>query len=515
MPKNVVLFIAGLIILVGVFAFFNDAKKHIELTNFPPALPSRVAPLADGELYEMRAGYVVKEMNGKNMKMLAYNGMIPGPTLRVKEGALVSVRFTNDMDMPTLLHAHGVRMENKFDGSQAVQKDIAPGETFDYALRLDDPGVMWYHPHVREDIQQNLGLYGNFLVVPNDPGYWPPADHEETLFLSDLLIEDGDIAPWSYDYITHALMGRFGNVLLINGETSHVIAGEPGEVHRLYITNAATVRPFNFRVAGAKMKLIGGDNGRYEKEAFVESVVLSPSERAIVDVYFPEEGVYALEHVVPGGKTYALGVANISGARVDQANASFETLRTDGQFAGLSAYLAAAPEKYIRLTVAWDMAKVMSMMTGVDDHAQGGGAMGVMMPHTAAPIEWEDTMGDMNTFSTSETVKWIIRDGETGKENMDISWNFARGDLVKIRIVNDAASAHPMQHPVHFHGNRFVVLATNGTPNDNMVWKDTTLLKTGDTVDVLLDTSNPGLWMAHCHIAEHLHSGMMFTYRVE
>jgi FtsP/CotA-like multicopper oxidase with cupredoxin domain len=108
-----------------------------------------------------------------------------------------------------------------------------------------------------------------------------------------------------------------------------------------------------------------------------------------------------------------------------------------------------------------------------------------------------------------------LRDEATGKENMDIDWKFTKGELVKIRIINDNDSMHPMQHPIHFHGNRFAVLATNSVPNDNMVWKDTTLLRTGDTVDILLEASNVGKWLGHCHIAEHMHSGMMLSYSVE
>jgi FtsP/CotA-like multicopper oxidase with cupredoxin domain len=158
------------------------------------------------------------------------------------------------------------------------------------------------------------------------------------------------------------------------------------------------------------------------------------------------------------------------------------------------------------------MDKIMGYMMG-DMQGMDHGSMGHM--HAAVPIEWEDQMGDMNTFSTSDTTRWVVRDEETGKENMDVVWKFKQGELVKIRIVNDPNSAHPMQHPFHFHGNRFVVLSVNGVPNTNMVWKDTTLLKTGDIVDVLLETTNPGKWMAHCHIAEHLHSGMMIEYDVE
>ena len=81
---------------------------------------------------------------------------------------------------------------------------------------------------------------------------------------------------------------------------------------------------------------------------------------------------------------------------------------------------------------------------------------------------------------------------------------FRRGDVVRIRLVNERQSFHGMQHPIHIHGQRFLVLAVNGVPNTNLVWKDTVLLPAGATVDILLDLSNPGRWMLHCHIAEHL-----------
>jgi FtsP/CotA-like multicopper oxidase with cupredoxin domain len=94
-------------------------------------------------------------------------------------------------------------------------------------------------------------------------------------------------------------------------------------------------------------------------------------------------------------------------------------------------------------------------------------------------------------------------------------WKFQKGDVVKVRIFNDPKSDHPMQHPFHVHGQRFLVLSTNGVPNDNLVWKDTALIKTGDTVDVLIPMENPGKWMAHCHILEHLATGMVVLFDVE
>jgi len=87
---------------------------------------------------------------------------------------------------------------------------------------------------------------------------------------------------------------------------------------------------------------------------------------------------------------------------------------------------------------------------------------------------------------------------------------------VKIRLVNEMDSDHPMPHPSHVHGaGRFLILARDGVDELNLVWKDTVLVRTGETVDILLDVTNPGTWMAHCHIAEHHESGMMLTFTVD
>jgi FtsP/CotA-like multicopper oxidase with cupredoxin domain len=129
-------------------------------------------------------------------------------------------------------------------------------------------------------------------------------------------------------------------------------------------------------------------------------------------------------------------------------------------------------------------------------------------------IEWEDLMSDVNRATTPSNTRWKLVDRATGKENSDIDWRFTVGDQVKIRLVNEMASDHPMHHPLHIHGERFIVLARDGVAEDNLVWKDTVLLRTGEVVDILMDASNPGLWMAHCHIAEHMEAGMMFSFRV-
>ena len=133
----------------------------------------------------------------------------------------------------------------------------------------------------------------------------------------------------------------------------------------------------------------------------------------------------------------------------------------------------------------------------------------------AGGIEWEDDMVEVNRMTTPANMRWKLIDRQTGAENAEIDWRFRVGDQVKIRLLNEMAGDHPMHHPFHVHGaGRFLVLSRDGVAEPNLVWKDTVLVRTGETVDILLDISNPGLWMAHCHIAEHHESGMMFSFDV-
>jgi len=137
-------------------------------------------------------------------------------------------------------------------------------------------------------------------------------------------------------------------------------------------------------------------------------------------------------------------------------------------------------------------------------------------PHQEADgLEWEDLMPEINRASDSCNMIWQLVDVDSGRVNWEIDWAFHVGDRVKIRLVNDLAQDHPMHHPFHVHGaGRFLVLSRDGVPDTNLVWKDTVLVRSNQTVDILLCVTNPGLWMAHCHIAEHNQSGMMFSFPV-
>jgi FtsP/CotA-like multicopper oxidase with cupredoxin domain len=605
--------------------------------GLPEAGASEVVEFGDGEEFDLRIAPVAKQIGDSTVRMLAYNGSVPGPTPRVRQGSELVVNVVNEGDLEATVHWHGLRLDNRYDGTHETQAPIPVGGSFTYRVNFPDPGVYWYHPHIREDYGQEMGLYGNILVVPADADYWPPVHREIMLTLDDVLLEDGAIAPFGRAETTYAAMGRFGNVLLVAGETDLSLSARRGEVVRFYLTNTANTRVFNVALPGARMKLVGSDSGRYERETFVDSVVIAPSERVVVDVLFGEPGEVTLEHQTPE-RTYALATIAVDTEPAAPPLADeFEVLRHNPEWVEererFAPYFDSEPDKSLAFVAEMDLGTpegpvvyacpmhpdvvsdepdrcpkcgmkllataapttfVCPMHPDVvshkpehcpkcgmkllpaelvaqsqehgahehhgdmhehaqhaghehaahdtgdghsahghgqdsgheahadhgDGHASHGPSHDEAEPHghahhAAGGIEWEDDMVDVNRITTPTNMRWNLVDRATGAVNHEIDWKFRVGDQVKLRLVNEMDSDHPMHHPFHVHGaGRFVVLAREGVPEENLVWKDTVLVRTGETVDILLDVTNPGRWMAHCHIAEHHESGMMFSFDV-
>ena len=304
-----------------------------ETSGLPRAVSPSVVELADGDTTDLHIGPVSKRVGDADVRMLAYNGSIPGPTFKIPEGATVTVHVTNEGDLEATVHWHGLRLENRYDGTHDTQAPIPVGETFTYEVHVPDPGAYWYHPHIREDYGQEMGLYGNIHVVPADPDYWPPVNRELFLTLDDVLIEDGKIAGFSASETTHVAMGRFGNVMLVSGEPDLALTARRGEVVRFYFTNTANTRVFNVTLQGARMKLVGGDSGHYEHETFVEEVLLSPSERYVVDVLFERPGEYALEHRTPARSYQLASITVTDEPAVPPLGEQFAALRTNADLA--------------------------------------------------------------------------------------------------------------------------------------------------------------------------------------
>jgi FtsP/CotA-like multicopper oxidase with cupredoxin domain len=561
------------------------ATFSTDVTGLADATLPAVVALDTGATFELRIAPVAKNVGHDRVRMLSYNGSIPGPTLRVRQGSEVVVQVRNDGDTEATVHWHGLRLDNAYDGVPfETQPPIEIGGEFTYRLRFPDAGLYWYHPHIREDYGLDMGLYGNIVVEPADTDYWPAVDREVVVTLDDVLVEDGRIAAFHEAGPTHVAMGRFGNVMLTGGETNLAIGAQVGEVVRFYFTNTANTRLFNVALPGARMKLVGSDSGRYEHETFVDEVLLAPSERAIVDVWFDTAGSIPLEHRTPE-RTYTLGTVDVTETPAESSSApAFEQLRTSDELASwrarLDDHVARRPDKTLafesRMPLLYRDADATAAAYTCPMHpdvitAESGTCPRCGMKLVPAPtsyvcpmhsdvtsdiastcpkcgmrlvpatsanadphghnhtdehdhahahdtpdgLEWEDLMPEVNAASHAHNMIWKLVDVDTGKQNWEIDWAFRVGDLVKIRLLNDMDQDHPMHHPFHIHGaGRFLIVARDDVVESNLAWKDTVLVRSGETVDILLEVTNPGLWMAHCHIAEHNQAGMMFSFPV-
>jgi FtsP/CotA-like multicopper oxidase with cupredoxin domain len=510
----------GLTMLPAEMALRPDAAAWLPPSSGPTprAGAPAVVRLRSGDTLRLEAGLVRRSLAGRTATMFAFNGQQPGPLLEVERGAEITVRLVNHLPQPTTVHWHGVRLDNVNDGiPDLTQPAVPPGGAFTYHVRFPDAGLYWYHPHVREDTQQELGLYGNILVRPSSGTGFGPVNREAVLMLDDVLLTEAGQVPFGRESPSHALMGRFGNVLLVNGEPRYRLGVRRGEVVRFYLTNAANARTLNLSFSGAKMKVVGADVGALEREAWVESVVIAPAERYVVHVRFDRPGQVALVNRVRGldhlygrffEETDTLGVVEVARAPIERdLQAAFTRLRADTT-------TTADIQRFRRLAMD---APVRTLTLSLEAPGLAPVTRRLMQLDSIyfAPVEWSGTMPMMNWAATGRQLRWILRDPATGRENMDIDWHLRRGEPVRIRLVNPRETVHAMQHPIHFHGQRFLVLAVNGVPNEDLAWKDTVLVPAGGAVDILLDPSNPGRWMGHCHIAEHLSAGMMMEFTVE
>jgi FtsP/CotA-like multicopper oxidase with cupredoxin domain len=248
----------------------------------------------------------------------------------------------------------------------------------------------------------------------------------------------------------------------------------------------------------------------------VPGVVIAPAERYVVHARFDEPGSSVLLNRVQGvdhlggrflAETDTLGTVEVGSVHVEpDLSDAFRELRTDSasvrEIDQYRHHMDRPVDHELLLTMeARNLPFVVQRLMQLDSV-------------WFSPVEWSGTMPMMNLASTPSQVAWTLRDAATGRENLDIDWQFEIGDVVKIRITNRRDVIHAMQHPIHLHGQRFLVLSVGGVPNENLVWKDTMLLPVGVSADILLELSNPGRWMLHCHIAEHLESGMKMVFTV-
>lgn len=411
--------------------------------------------------YDLSAETMTVDWAGAEIDVLGYNGQIPGPLLQARVGDLVRINFTNNMEEETTVHWHGLRIENAMDGTPAVMNPVQPGETFVYEFVVPEAGSYWYHPHIRTNYQMEMGLQGLF-VVHEEENVDVAADRYFT-FDDVLMNSDGTMAE-----ITgtghEGMMGRFGNMLLMNGEAELPVMGEieRGTAERWRVVNTANARTMWVKVEGAAWRVVGTDGGLLEKPFTRQRMMLPVGQRFDLEV-IPEGDAEEVKLLMqlPGSESlwdsYEMYTATVTGDSTE------------------------VPEVY------W--------------------------PPFVIPEREEAQQETVLEFDAKQgltgNIKWLIN-GETF-DKADPIHVYNVPTLLTVRDVSG------MGHPFHLHGQFFEVLTRDGEEVgiEESGLKDTVFINGGEEVVLYTGFENLGSWMTHCHILEHAESGMMVELIVE
>ena len=398
---------------------------------------------------------------GVSTRAWGFNGTVPGPTLEATVGDVLEIRLTNRLPEPTVVHWHGLRIPAAMDGTEMVQRPVAPGETFTYRFRLVDAGTFWYHSHFNETVQVERGLYGALIVRGPDE---PLFDADRTLVLDDVeLAKNGQIQPPGGWIESHD--GREGSTRLVNGKQEPEIRMAAGQIERWRIVNACSARYVRFAVGGRPFKIIGTDGGLIPAPVAATEVLLAAADRAEIAVGPFAQGETLRIETLPFNRgsfkghrkpelfaTAQVGAAAPSSARLPERLREIEPL-TSGPV---------TPNRVVRLGFSLGFTHGVEFNINREQH------------HHAEPVR----VGELQIW--------------------------------------DVVNRSPVHHPFHLHGFFFQVLEVNGKAPDFLSWEDTLNVPALGSVRIAwMPDDRPGGWMYHCHILEHHAAGMMGHFRVE
>ncbi|HRH65921.1 MAG TPA: multicopper oxidase family protein [Bacteroidia bacterium] len=400
---------------------------------------------------------------GKTIEAWGFNQQIPGPVLKANVGDTLVVRVTNNLNQPTLIHWHGLRIPASMDGTDEVQKPIEPGETFEYRLVLPDAGTFWYHSHVNETVQMEKGLYGAIIVEDETD---PILDGDKIFMIDDMKLDKKNqfTRPgWFLPRIVERHDGRQGNTLLINGKENQEIEIHAGQVERWRFINSSSARYFTLYLGGKEFKIIGTDGGLLEHPRVVTEVLITPGERIDIAAGPFQEG---------------------------------ETFPMESLPYNRMTFLKAKRETFATINVVEKKPSV------------------AMLPETLRKIE---SLADQDAEITRHiklSVGPSLKDGMNFLVNGNVHVTDKPVRVGELQIW-EVSNVSLMDHPFHLHGYFFQVLEVNGKAPEYRAWKDTVNLTPRSKIKIAwIPDNRPGMWMYHCHIIEHHAAGMMAAFEV-
>jgi FtsP/CotA-like multicopper oxidase with cupredoxin domain len=436
------------------------------LGEFAGSYPAEAHPNGTVRTFDLVAAEAeLPLIDGGKLRVWAYNGQVPGPTLRVRLGETVRVNFTNRLPQATTVHWHGVRVPNGMDGvPHLTQPPVEPGQSFVYEFTPKDAGTFWFHPHVRSSEQVERGLYGVLVVEDEKPA---PYDRDVVWVLDDWLLDERRQIFPEFDTM-HDLMhdGRWGNAITVNGRTNERLALRPGERVRLRLVDTANGRVFNPDFGALDVTIIAVDGLYLRAPLPYRGFELSPGNRLDLDVTAPAaaSGVFSVVD-----RFYARQPNPLADVVVDGSPAA-------------SPRFASPARAHVP---AWREGLAIPVSKQFRVNARRGGEHG---------IEW--TFNDQAFAGHAHAGPPML--------------TMRRGTFQHLQFTNESYRLHP----IHMHGMFFRLLARNGVPVDEPFFRDTVLVHSRETVDVGLVPEDVGRWMMHCHILEHAEAGMMTTLEV-
>jgi len=407
-----------------------------------------------------------------------YDGKVPGPAIRVRRGDRVRVRLKNGLEQPTTIHWHGIRIDNAMDGVPGLTQDaVPPGGTFDYSFIAPDAGTYWYHSHAKTWEQVARGLYG-LLIVEEDEAHLvdreiPFAADDWRLDKAGQIDEEsfGAMFDWSHG-------GRMGNWLTVNGLTDPVIPVRAGERLRLRLLNSANARTMAFDFDRLAAQIIAIDGQPVPPSSLdSDGVTLAPAQRA--DVIIDINGK-------PGDTIPVWEVSTQHRLK----SARFVISDQPPVREGPPGEPVILPPNPLRAELMPNDAQHIELV-------MEGGAMGGLREGSI----------DGKMMSIQELVEkklvWAFN-GKAGMQKKPLA-AIPKGRTAVINMVNKTAFPHAM----HLHGHHFRVIERDGKPVTGAPWRDTELVLRNEQVRIAFVADNPGKWLFHCHMLEHVAAGMI------
>jgi len=412
-----------------------------------------------------------------------YDGMSPGPLLRVKQGEALKLRLINDLQQDTVIHWHGLRLANAMDGvPYLTQKPVAPGKSFDYAFAPPDAGTFWYHTHFGSTEQLARGLYG--VLVVDEPES-PQVDRDVVMVVDDWrLLNDGTIQPSFGNFHDAMMAGRLGQYITLNSQDILDLPVKTNERIRLRIMNTANSRIFQLRIAKHVAQVMAVDGQPCPPEIAPDGVLrLGPGTR--IDLFLDA----TLE---PGAKAPIL-VDDLRGGWLEVGSLVYDK----GAPLRPAPLAEPAPLPANPLPAKFDLANAFKLDVPLD----GGGMAMMMGGMRPGNFKGQGLPRQQRVWAPAG----VSATGHGGPPIFIVK----RGQTVVLNYINRTAFAHAM----HIHGHHFRAF-DNGGEGFKPYWLDTVIVDVNRSVRTAFVADNPGKWMLDCHMIEHMAAGMAAWFQM-